>query len=963
VALKVIKIGMDTRDVVARFEAERQALALMDHPHIAKIFDAGATESGRPYFAMESVRGLPITDYCDRNRLDTRARLELFMQVCDAVQHAHHKGIIHRDIKPSNVLVMIQDEKPRPKIIDFGVAKATNQRLTEKTVFTERGQLIGTPEYMSPEQAEMTTLDVDTRTDIYSLGVLLYELLVGSLPFDRKQLYAGGYAEIQRNIRDVEPPLPSKRLSTLGDASKTAAAKRRTDLRVLMRELREDMDWIIMKANEKDRTRRYPTASEFAADIARHLRDEPILAGPPGVLYRMRKLVRKHRRAFVAAALLLGLAGAAVGAVRHARAADFWRYEAMAREAIERADLAEARQRVDFLAKTWRGEPVVEELEGRLSLAEREDRIRRGTEFLAEAEKRRQAFLAANERRVELEEAWQEDLKSVDSWRPAWERDEELTAWRTMLDHERRMEQTGEDYVGVILGYQRALVALPTDCEAYGNARRAVEDFFERSPEHVTKVGARRLNGAFLNVLTGSSAAPAQRGAIAFDVVPRDAEVYCFRYEEYEGRSLPIPYHPERGLVGKPSLVVARADGAGPFQAGDHLLRLEGSELAVPGDLARALAPLREGQSVKVAVLREGKEETPDWTPFPEKTTLPGLPIGLAGYPLDCTEACRVDARSKLELPHGSYLFVFRRHGFCEARYPTTIPASTDVGQIRLVRATDVPAGFVHVPGGRLRTGGDAGAYNGLATGERTIGDLLMSRFEVTFREYVEFLNDVEVFVRTDDKGRAPPTADWDRPAVRPFKPKEGQIQLVPLKENNVILFRRDTENKQWQPRIPDFDPNWPVFGVSLRAAVEYAHWRSLRQEAGRSFRYRLPTEEEWEWAACGATERTFVWGDYPMWPYCVSRKSFKERAAPRPSGWNPNDESPFGVRDLAGSLSEVTTGLAEARLNRYILRGGSWQTSDDVDFRVASRNRRAPEVSHEDTGIRLVVEIDRGAD
>jgi eukaryotic-like serine/threonine-protein kinase len=309
VALKVIKAGMDSAQVVARFEAERQALALMDHPAIATVFDGGTTPQGRPYFAMEYVKGEPITVYCDRHLLSTRERLELFMQVCEGVQHAHQKGIIHRDLKPSNVLVSIQDDRPVPKIIDFGVAKATTQHLTERSLFTELGVLIGTPEYMSPEQAEMGGLDIDSRTDIYALGVLLYELLTGVLPFDRKDLRQAGIAEIQRIIREKEPPRPSTRITQLGPASTEAAKNRHTEPRRLASELRGDLDWITMRALEKDRTRRYQTANALAMDVRRHLANEPVLAGPPGAPYRAAKFVRRHRVGVTAAVLLVALLG------------------------------------------------------------------------------------------------------------------------------------------------------------------------------------------------------------------------------------------------------------------------------------------------------------------------------------------------------------------------------------------------------------------------------------------------------------------------------------------------------------------------------------------------------------------------------------------------------------------------------------------------------------------------------
>ncbi len=363
VALKIIKAGMDTRQVIARFEAERQALALMDHPNIARVFDGGETDSGRPFFAMELVKGIPLNEFCDRNKLSTRERLELFINVCYAVQHAHQKGIIHRDLKPSNVMITMLDGQPVPKVIDFGVAKAIEQRLTEKTLFTRYDQLVGTPTYMSPEQADLSGQDVDTRSDIYSLGVLLYELLTSTPPIDSATMRKAGLDEIRRLICETDPLPPSSRLQTLGAKLTTVAENCQSEPAALCKSVRGDLDWIVMKCLEKDRARRYATANELVADLRRFLNNEPVVARPPSNLYQFRKFAQRHRLqvafvASIAAALVCGLVLALIGFAEASRERDKAleaEQQANAQRQIAQTEAARSAQVAKFLKQMLRG--------------------------------------------------------------------------------------------------------------------------------------------------------------------------------------------------------------------------------------------------------------------------------------------------------------------------------------------------------------------------------------------------------------------------------------------------------------------------------------------------------------------------------------------------------------------------------------------------------------------------------
>src|SRR5208282_3885153 len=500
-----LKPGMDTRQVIARFEAERQALALMDHPNIARVIDAGETASGRPHFVMELVRGVAITDYCDQNRLTTRERLELFTHICQAVQHAHHKGIIHRDIKPSNVLVTLHDGTPVTKVIDFGIAKAIGLQLTDKTLYTGFAQMIGTPLYMSPEQAEMSGLDIDTRSDIYSLGVLLYELLAGSTPFDAKELVASGIDAMRKTIREKEPIRPSTKVGTLKGEELTTTAKRRSiETSKLARVLRGDLDWIVMKCLEKDRTRRYETANGLAADLTRFINNEPVEARPPGRLYRFQKLVRRNKLVFAAtaavtAALLMGL-GISIGSLNKERKA---RLQAELAEKNAKSEAEKSQQVLRFLKGMLKG-MAPEVAKGRDTTLMRE--------VLDDTAKRVQTELANQpEVRADLQQTMgntyyalgqypeaEQMLRETLDLRHHASGETNLTLTETMNDlgnllHDRGRDREADDLLRQSISIQRSLSA--TNTALFVNTLVSLESVFteeERGPE-AEKIGREAL--------------------------------------------------------------------------------------------------------------------------------------------------------------------------------------------------------------------------------------------------------------------------------------------------------------------------------------------------------------------------------------------------------------------------------------------------------------------------------------
>ncbi len=872
VALKLVKLGMDTREVLARFDSERQALALMAHRHIASVHDAGATDRGRPFFVMEYVAGVPMTRFCDERRLPTRARLDLFLQVCDAVQHAHHKGIIHRDIKPTNVLVFEEDGAAIAKIIDFGIAKSTGARLTEKTLHTQSGQLVGTPSYMSPEQASGDT-DIDARTDIYSLGVLLYELLTGYLPFDPATLLGGGYASIERTIREVDPPTPSSRLSRLREGSAVVAAHRRATVKALASDLRGDLDAIVMRAMDKDRDRRYASASELAADVTRFLTDTPILARPASTAYRLRKLAKRHRFgltvAIVVAALIVWGGLASLSLVLQ-------QYE----------DLAEARQLTT---------------EGRESVREHER--------LVAAIRDRESFF--EERRGRL-----------DGTRlPVWELRDVVAGHRQLLDDAAR--------IPVLYGATRGDLVVALSKSSRGSvvnsaADKLLEELEESRREFFGTTHAARMTAPYFDTLNAAT----EPRTLTIRSDPPGATAYGFRYREHEGRFVPLP------PGGEPFLRVSRS-GTSPFRKGDRIEAIDGKSVRSRTELVAHVRSAPPGAAFRVTVRRGDATETFAWRPTPEPAPndAPEFPllrrvlgVEFEAYPLLFSAAARLGETGpdglEARLAGGSYLIVLREEGYADTRYPVAICDADETIDVRLLRSEEIPEGFVYVPAGPVALGRDEAVDKSLPYGSKIVDGFFMSRFEVTFGEYAEFLSRRELADRIDKDG------------------KIDKVQYLPRVRLKQIARGDDGV---WTPcegyeRLPVHEVPWSV-------AREYARWRGAR----------LPSDLEWERAARGVDRRYYAWGNTPIWTFCQSHFGAPVANWIDPVDVCPFDASVFGVRGMTGAVAEWTRDETEPGL--ISIRGGSYKTFTGYYYRIANRLGRPPG-GHFDTGIRLVMPL-----
>ncbi len=955
VAIKVIKRGMDTREIVARFESERQATARMRHSGIAQVYEAGSTRDGRPYFAMELVAGTPLNDFCNQHCLGIRERLELFEKVCAAVQHAHQNGVLHRDLKPSNILVSEHEGLLEPKVIDFGVAKSLTDPLTDEASPTQVGQIMGTPDYMSPEQADLGGIGLDTRADIYSLGVVLHELLTGRVPFHGDDEQRVALTEKLRRIASDAPLRPSQRVARLGEKAREIAAARRLTIRQLVRVLRNDLDWVVLKTLEKDRERRYASASELGAEVRRYLSAEPLLAGPPTFRYRMGKAAQKHR---VAILVVLGSLLTAAAAGLFARGYS---------------------QKQAFLSK--------------------EEQARKS---YTEGEGLRVRFQEGRQAAQSLEREWSRLRAGMSAWRPSWDREEEFAAWDAWQKAARSLPELHQR---AFLAFHTALETSPVPFESarealLGMVAERFQELYWNEAEHLAAEDYRSLaagiDGAteYLRRLEGDA-------VVSIRSEPAGASTYCFRFETIEGRLFPLPFQPtpgrdgkKGGITGEPFLEVEQvwSPTAGlVFRVGDRLSDVAGIAVRTLKDVVKILNRLNPDEVVTVRLLREDQALAFKWQPFSgakesvgnreaslEKSHIVAeddlrvkLGLTFAGFPLDVSKRCFAGSTSESAplswvLPPGSYLFVLRKDGFLPARLPVAVPRHPDEPKdalaVRLWKAEEVPPGFVPVTGGTFFCGADPRVDQPLPSRLVDVADFFMARHEVTAEEYLEFLNSPETSARLiEETGytAAVPQIDWKSAELAPMLPSDPVHKL--LRQGRVLLVPRTRcgerlcyihEQGRWQ--VENYMLKWPVIAVSTLAALEYARWLTEVKYAGK-WLFRLASDLEWEKAARGVDRRPYVWGHYHVWSFCASGQSQRENSGLRPPGAFPLDESVYGVRDLAGSVAETLRDVRGDGTRFVSSRGGSWQDTDAYYFRAANRNGRLAEESYASDGVRLV--------
>ena len=891
VAIKVVKTGFDTREVVARFEVERRVLASMSHPNVAQIFAAGATDEGLPYFVMEYIDGRAIVDYCDEKRLGTRQRIELFVNVCRGVEHAHGKGFIHRDIKPSNCLVTEIEGNPVPKLIDFGITQATDYGSSQDTFLTAQGQIVGTIEYMSPEQASLNPANVDTRTDVYALGILLYELVTGVRPFDSDSFRSQDLHRVLQMICEKERPRPSTRLSRIARATPGSVEERTgEDSESLLKTLRADLDWIVSRALQIEPARRYPSAREFAADLEAFLDGRPVVARPPSWAYRTQKFIARHRRGVAVSLVFVAAIAGMLGWARSEQA------QSIRRQLDTAADLR---------------------AEGNAATSE-----------LAELTAERDAFA----------ETLRTAQKNHASWEPVWDRPEELEAWRNLRGLDERIHSL---YNASVRDLNAALYAAQPDPTLVRSILRDLEEPHWVLYQSASRRASIELSPAFFRGLLDGLGVGTYRDALQLEGRVtlkgdlRGAQVDCFRFREENGRRIPRPFDVKEairsGVEGAyiedsttPGLRVERVwDDTRklPFRAGDVWTSIGDVTVRSRADVARAVASLEADAPVSVHLDRSGIATTVEWIPFSKDAQPDRLPAGrvpeffhlfgftFEAYDFEYDERCAwpIDSEDSttVSAPAGSYLLVVRRPGFADCRLPFVVGTGATELSVEWVRRDDVPPGFVLVPGGQTPIGGDDLAYDGRERADVDIDSFLLARFEVTVRDYLEFLNHAETRGRMDASGSVAPRVDRRREKWKGFHLGDAPVPLLPDSFLGTPVVVRSEAGFTLHPHAR-LTLDHPILSVSMLAGAEYADWRTRHHGQGR-WTFRLPTDLEWERAARGADRRLHVWGqNYHVWSFArTTRGTLRSWSALATVGSCPFDESVFGVRDLAGSVQE----------------------------------------------------------
>jgi len=876
VALKVLKLGMDTQEVLARFASERQVLASMNHPSIAQVYDAGSTEDGRPYIAMEYVPGPNVTEYCDEHRLAIDDRLEIFAHICDAIQHAHHRGVIHRDIKPSNILVFDDDGRPTPKVIDFGVAKAMTRSLDGTR--TRTGQLVGTPEYASPEQLTPMPLDIDTRSDVFSLGILLYELLVGERPFQRESILRAMNEGNAHRVAEETLVRPSTRLSTRSTDTRSIAERRQIEPSRLVRRLRGDLDWIVLRALESDRTRRYESCAQLAADVRRHLNHEPVSASAGSALYVMRKFLRRNRRLAGIAATSLAIAAVIAGLWVARRVESLRAYEALVARAESRAEEGAWGMAIQLLARAEEHRP------GDVLVQERMERYEaRRTEAVQERQRAR-----LREKAVER----------VDKALQLLEEHRDLRRETRAMELElMSLENRSLDY------------GPPEQKRPMISMRREIE---ERDFE-LDQIWMSALNELYAALHLGGvdfdegPAALARAWSYRLGIAQEEADAELAKLCEREIRSWD--------------------------RRGDFVARLE----------APARVSLRSDPSGAEVWISEFVDREGRLVPRAPRMSSDGG-RGLAGETGVVSNEVFVGSTpiDGIELPAGSYRIVLRADGYRETVYPLALAAGQTFAvaePVRLWLPEEYPDGeWIWIPGGESIVGGDPHAERSWPVHRAHVPGFFVGRFEVTAGAYLEFLHDQETLAEIFPDGSSRDGGSSFPDGVRPYVPRPGG----PWEFNH--------RRRRFACPQP---PMEPVVGVSWDDAQGFIAWKNRREEErGGRFVYSLPTELQWERAARGADARVFPWGNGFDWTWTKGGFSRGHSATREPVGRFHVDESPFGVRDMAGSALEWCRDSIGVSFRA--VRGGAWGGLDEPIFRVAKRHFDLPKETFGAQGFRL---------